>query len=108
RPADAVAESLTWETSGGLPVVEMTAAVCFDRRLPSCPAGRRRLRNSDSGTRRRGKQAAPPIRIDPFPMSEAPWYVVRQSSIHNRGVFAARDIPEGTRIIEYLGERITK
>jgi len=33
---------------------------------------------------------------------------VRESKIHNKGVFAARDIPKGTRIIEYVGEIITK
>ncbi len=38
----------------------------------------------------------------------APWHVVRNSSIHGQGVFAAREIPSGTRIIEYVGERITK
>ena len=36
------------------------------------------------------------------------WYVVRTSRIHNTGVFAARDIPRGTKIIEYVGERINK
>jgi SET domain-containing protein len=35
-------------------------------------------------------------------------FTVRQSSIHNRGVFAARDIRKGERIVEYAGERITK
>jgi SET domain-containing protein len=34
-------------------------------------------------------------------------YVVRKSSIHGRGVFALTDIPKGTRLMEYLGERIT-
>ncbi|MFO7190172.1 MAG: SET domain-containing protein-lysine N-methyltransferase [Pseudomonadota bacterium] len=34
-------------------------------------------------------------------------YVVRRSKIHGRGVFAAVDIPKGTRIIEYKGKRIT-
>jgi SET domain-containing protein len=37
-----------------------------------------------------------------------PYYVVRRSSIHNRGIFAARDIPAGAHIIEYLGEKVTK
>ncbi len=37
-----------------------------------------------------------------------PLYIVRSSSIHNRGVFAARDIVKGERIIEYRGEKITK
>ena len=36
-----------------------------------------------------------------------PLYVVRQSPIHGRGVFAARYIRKGTRILEYKGERIT-
>ncbi len=33
---------------------------------------------------------------------------VRKSSIHGNGVFAACDIKEGERIIEYLGEKIDK
>ena len=36
-----------------------------------------------------------------------PLYAVRRSRIHGRGVFAARDIPKGTRIIEYRGVRIS-
>ncbi len=34
-------------------------------------------------------------------------FVVRHSHIHGRGVFALTTIPKGTRLIEYLGERIT-
>ncbi len=36
-----------------------------------------------------------------------PLYVVRRSGIHGRGVFAARDLPKGTRILEYRGVRIS-
>lgn len=36
-----------------------------------------------------------------------PLYVVRKSTIHGRGVFAARYIRKGTRIVEYTGERIS-
>ena len=36
-----------------------------------------------------------------------PLIEVRDSPLHGLGVFALRDIPRGTRIIEYLGERIT-
>jgi SET domain-containing protein len=32
----------------------------------------------------------------------------RQSPIHGSGGFAAVDLPAGTRLIEYLGERISK
>ena len=39
--------------------------------------------------------------------SANPWYVVRNSKIHGKGVFARRDIPKGTRIVEYLGDRIS-
>jgi SET domain-containing protein len=38
---------------------------------------------------------------------ETPLIEVRDSAIHGRGVFALRHIPKGTRIIEYLGERIS-
>lgn len=34
-------------------------------------------------------------------------YSVRRSGIHGRGVFALTDIPKGTRLMEYLGERIS-
>lgn len=33
---------------------------------------------------------------------------VRQSTIHGTGGYARKDIPAGTRIIEYVGERIDK
>ena len=36
-----------------------------------------------------------------------PLYVVRNSEIHGRGVFAGRYIRKGTRIVEYTGERIS-
>ncbi len=36
------------------------------------------------------------------------WAEVRGSRIHGRGMFATKAIPRGTRIIEYVGERITK
>jgi len=39
--------------------------------------------------------------------TDAPLYVVRRSRIHGNGVYAARDIPKGTRVVEYLGERIS-
>ncbi len=44
----------------------------------------------------------------PIPiMRTSPWIKVRNSKIHGKGVFAAKRIPKGTRVIEYLGERIT-
>jgi SET domain-containing protein len=36
-----------------------------------------------------------------------PLYIVKESPIHGRGVFARQAIPAGTRIVEYTGERIS-
>lgn len=46
---------------------------------------------------------SPPGR--PGPVNE--WAEVRRSPIHGFGVFARREIPKGTRIIEYTGEKIS-
>jgi uncharacterized protein len=48
--------------------------------------------------------------VNPVPSSlnSSSWVTYRRSSIHGRGVFARRAIPDGTRILEYTGERITK
>lgn len=54
---------------------------------------------NDSSTASDGTEKAPSRHRSAF--------VVRGSHIHGRGVFAAREITEGTRIIEYKGERIT-
>ena len=35
------------------------------------------------------------------------WLLVRRSKVHGNGCFARRFIPKGTRIIEYLGERVS-
>jgi SET domain-containing protein len=35
-------------------------------------------------------------------------FVVRNSGIHGRGVFATMPIPKGTRLIEYKGQRLTE
>lgn len=36
------------------------------------------------------------------------WIQTRRSIIHGRGVYARVDIPDGTRVVEYTGEKITK
>ncbi len=45
---------------------------------------------------------SPPGR--PGPINE--WMEARGSQIHGLGVFARRDVPKGTRMIEYTGEKI--
>jgi SET domain-containing protein len=39
--------------------------------------------------------------------ADAPLYRVRSSGIHGKGVYATQRIRKGTRIVEYLGDRIT-
>jgi len=39
---------------------------------------------------------------------QAVWHVIRKSKVHGNGVFARDDIPAGSQILEYLGEKITK
>lgn len=41
-------------------------------------------------------------------LTSAAWIVSRRSAIHGHGVCARRAIPDGVRIVEYTGERITK
>ncbi len=45
--------------------------------------------------------------MTPTSSRRPPLFRVRQSRIHGRGVFAARRIRKGTRIIEYVGERVS-
>jgi uncharacterized protein len=42
------------------------------------------------------------------PMADAVMVGFRESAIHGTGGFAKRDIPAGTWVVEYTGERITK
>lgn len=37
-----------------------------------------------------------------------PRLIIRSSDIHAAGCFALEDIPKGTRVLQYTGERITK
>ena len=39
--------------------------------------------------------------------TEKPWHIVKLSKVHGNGVFAARAIPAGTKIIEYGGNTIS-
>ena len=41
------------------------------------------------------------------PIVTSPLVEVRNSPVHGRGVFAVAHIPKGTRILEYLGERLS-
>lgn len=51
----------------------------------------------------------PPARnpVSSSARSDTPPFIVRNSKIHGKGVFATRKIPAGSLIIEYAGERIS-
>lgn len=57
-------------------------------------------RRTHHARRASSKRASPSARHNP-------WLVMRRSKIHGRGVYARTDIPKGTRLIEYTGERIS-
>lgn len=38
----------------------------------------------------------------------SPYIIVKNSKVHGKGVFARKNIPEGTKVIEYVGEKLTK
>ena len=59
-------------------------------------------RSSRAGTARRGIQARYPWKEEPNP-----YFELRTSTIQGTGAFATRTIKKGTRIIEYLGQRIS-
>jgi hypothetical protein len=40
-------------------------------------------------------------------LASSPLIEVRNSDVHGRGVFAAKKIPKGKRIVEYLGDRVS-
>ncbi len=63
----------------------------------------------NASSRPRGKPAPQPPQqdADVAAPAEKPWYTVRRSKVHGTGIFAARKIPAGTRVIEYTGERIS-
>jgi SET domain-containing protein len=55
-----------------------------------------------SSSAKRGILARYPWKEEPNP-----YFEVRQSAIQGKGAFATRNIRKGTRLIEYLGQRIT-
>ena len=54
----------------------------------------------------RSKKFSRPVR--PRRTGASRWITAGQSAIHGRGVYASAPIPDGTPVIEYTGERITK
>lgn len=64
---------------------------------------RKKSRNTTTTSTRRTRKVASTPRLGP--VNE--WFELRQSAIQGIGAFAIQDIPKGTRLIEYVGEKIT-
>lgn len=69
-----------------------------------------RGRASRAGTQQSSARSTPPRGIRaryPWKEEPNPYFEVRNSKIQGKGAFAIRNIPKGTRLIEYLGQRIS-
>ncbi|MBC2606885.1 SET domain-containing protein [Pelagicoccus albus] len=65
----------------------------------------------DSKTKKSTKKKKAPVYLgldENGEPPEFPYVRTSESAIHNRGLFAASDIPEGEYVIQYLGELIKK
>lgn len=69
----------------------------FHSTLPAMP----KKKEKPAGTKNQSKKRA-------GEECNSDWCEIRESPIHGRGLYAIRNIPEGMRIIEYVGEKITK
>ena len=74
------------------------------------PKTKRKQKNqrtsSSKGSRKKSKAAAKPRPKKPS-FSTSPLVEARHSKIHGTGVYAIAPIKKGTRVLEYLGERIS-
>lgn len=68
--------------------------------------GTKAKKSKTATTKKRGTTAKRPTRAGAS-RATGPWLRLGKSPIAGKGAFAARRIPKGTRIIEYVGERIT-
>jgi SET domain-containing protein len=72
------------------------------RGTKSTKRGTRTSKRSTATTPKRGIDARYPWKEEPNP-----YFEVRTSKIQGKGAFAIRNIKKGTRLIEYLGQRIS-
>jgi SET domain-containing protein len=77
-------------------------AIKKTRGTKSTKRGTRTSRRSAASAAKRGIDARYPWKEEPNP-----YFEVRTSKIQGKGAFAIRNIRKGTRLIEYLGQRIS-
>ena len=75
---------------------------------PAKKKKKRQIRRAAKRTSKRGRRGSKRAkRVVPTIVSRPALMRLRRSRVHGRGGFALRRIRKGTRIIEYLGDRIT-
>jgi uncharacterized protein len=62
-------------------------------------------KSARKGTKKKAKRAA--AKVVPRIAARPELMRLRRSKVHGRGAFAVRQIRKGTRIVEYLGDRLT-
>lgn len=70
------------------------------------PKRAKRVGNSKRASSRNGRKRGIDARY-PWKEEPNPYFELRTSAIQGRGAFATRTIKKGTRIIEYVGQRIS-
>lgn len=76
--------------------------------MPTTKSTRRSASKTKSKSSRKGaKKARNSLPVHKSRYASSPLIEARHSSIHGTGVYAIAPIKKGTRIIEYLGERIS-
>lgn len=75
--------------------------------LSSQKSSQKSSRSTRTAPKKAVRKARRPLRAKPASLATSPLVEARNSSIHGRGVYAIAPIKKGTRVIEYLGERIS-
>src|SRR5688572_689321 len=65
------------------------------------------LKDAKKGSRKKTKKSAKPLKKKLSSFATSPLVEARHSKIHGTGVYAIAPIKKGTRVLEYLGERIS-
>lgn len=75
--------------------------------MPQSKSSRKRPSSSSTRSKKKSKTSRKPLKAKGSRYATSPLIEARHSPIHGTGVYAIAPIKKGTRIIEYLGERIS-
>jgi SET domain-containing protein len=78
-----------------------------NRRTQSRDKSRSSTQSPRTAQKKSVRKARRPARAKKVSLAASPLVEARDSNIHGRGVYAIAPIKKGTRIMEYLGERIS-